>query len=56
MTIFDMKRLDRRLREISDPLGTGFPILRKVVAEVAEKHEMPVGKIVCEYVAWKWRK
>ena len=56
MTIFDMKRLDRRLREISDMLGTGFPIAKKVIAETAEKYDMPVSGVLQEYIAWKWKK
>ena len=56
MTIFDMKRLDRRLREISDMLGIGFPIVKKVIAETAEKYEMPVSEMLQEYIAWKWKK
>jgi hypothetical protein len=51
-----MKRLDRRLREISDLFGTGFPILKKVIAETAEKHEMTVDEVLQEYIAWKWKK
>ena len=56
MTILDMKHLDRRLREISDLFGTGFPIMKKVIAETAEKYEMPVSEMLQEYIAWKWKK
>jgi hypothetical protein len=56
MTILDMKHLDHRLREISDLFGTGFPIMKKVIAETAEKYEMPVNEMLQEYIAWKWKK
>ena len=56
MTIFDIKHLDRHLREISDPLWTGFPIFKKIIAETAEKYEMSISGVLQKYIAWRWRK
>lgn len=56
MTINDLKKLDKRLREIPDPLGTGYPTLRKVIDEYAQKNNLPVSDVVVQYTAWRWKK
>jgi hypothetical protein len=56
VTIEDLKKLDKRLREIPDPLGTGYPTLRKVIDECSQKNNMPVSNVVAQYTAWRWRK
>lgn len=56
VTGFDMKRLDRRLREVGDPFGTGFPIVKKIISETAERHNTTRTDLVQKYLAWKWRK
>ncbi len=56
MTIADLKRHDKRLREVKDPLGTGFRSVRKIMEEWAEESGLPIHDIVEQYVAWKWRR
>ena len=56
MTIIDIKHLDKRLREITDPFGTGFPIVKKLFAEAAHKHDLTVTGLVRKYLAWEWSK
>lgn len=56
MTINNLKRLDKRLRQIQDPLGTGWPVMQKVVEEFAEKYSLSASRITGQYVAWKMRK
>ena len=56
MTIEDLKKLDRRLREIQDPFGTGFPTLRAIAEERAKENGLSIHDLVEQYTAWKWRK
>ncbi len=56
MTIEDLKKLDKRLRQIQDPFGTGFPTLRKVGEELAEESGLSAHDIALQYLAWKWKK
>jgi dTDP-glucose pyrophosphorylase len=56
MTIEDLKRLDKRLRQIPDPFGYGFPTFRQTIIEVAEKYKLPVTDLAVQYTAWKWKK
>lgn len=56
MTVEDMKKFDKRLREIQDPIGLGFPTLRKTFVETAEKFEMSLTDLILQYSAWKWKK
>ena len=56
MTIEDLKKLDKKLREVQDPLGTGFPLFRRGMEDCAKEHNLPVRDIGNQYMAWKWRR
>jgi hypothetical protein len=56
MTAETLKKLDRKLRKITDPLGSGFPVLRKAVEEYAEQYETQPEEAMRQYILWKWRK
>lgn len=56
MTAETLKKLDRKLRKITDPLGNGFPVLRKAVEEYAEQYETQPEEAMRQYILWKWRK
>ena len=56
MTVDDLKKLDKRLQKVNDPLGNGFPVMYKIVMEVATQNDMPVDNLVLQYVGWKSRK
>jgi len=56
MTINDLKRFDKRLRQIQDPYGTGFEILRKLWLDYAKDNGMTVYQVGSQYAAWKGRK
>lgn len=56
MTGSDLKKHDKRLREIQDPLGAGFPTVRKIVEECAKESGLSVHNLVEQYIAWKWKK
>lgn len=56
MTIDNFKKLDKCLRQIQDPFGTGFPALQKLVDEWSMESGLSVHDLICQYIAWKWRK
>lgn len=56
MTVNDLKKLDRQLQQIQNPLGSGFPSVRKVADDWSAKTGLSVHKIALHYIAWKWKK
>ena len=56
MTIDDLKKLDRRLREVQDPIGSGLPAARKIFAKWAQERSLPIHDLAEQDIAWKWRK
>lgn len=56
MTSEDLKQYDKRVREIVDPFGTGFPKLRKLMEEWSEETGLSIHNMMEQYMAWKWRK
>ena len=53
MTQEEIKKLDRRIRSIEDPFGTGFLVLYKTVQAMAEFKGKSMGDIVRQYTSWK---
>lgn len=56
VTIEDVKKIDKRIRQIQDPFGTGFPTLRSIGEEWSRESGLPIYELVQQYVAWKWKK
>ena len=56
MTQEDLKKLDKKLRQVQDPFGLGFPAVRKIFEEAAERNGGAVEDLVRQYIHWKWRK
>lgn len=56
MTIDDLKKHDKRIREIQDPFGTGFPALRSLAEEWTKESGLSVHDLAEQYIAWKWKK
>jgi len=56
MTVEDLKKLDRQMRQIQDPFGAGLPSLHKLTEEWAQRCGTAVSDIVRQYAAWKGRK
>lgn len=56
MTVANLKRLDKYIRQIQDPFGTGFLILKRMIAETTEKYGLSASQLIQKYVAWKWVK
>ncbi len=53
MTQSEMKKLDKRIRTIIDPLGKGYPSVRKLIMEMAICKEDTESNIWKEFIGWK---
>lgn len=56
MTIDDLKKLDKQIRQIADPFGAGLPSLCKVFGDWSKENGAAVSDLVREYSAWKLKK
>jgi hypothetical protein len=56
MTVKDLKQLDKQLRKISNPFGTGFSVLRAFTEEFAKGQNLSTDDVVRQYIAWKQKK
>lgn len=52
----DLKQYDKKLRQIVDPFGAGFPVLRKLMDEYAREKGLSVHDLWEQHMSWKWRK
>lgn len=55
MTQEEIKKLEKRINTIQDPLGNGFPSLRKILQEIALTKNTTELSILQEYMDWKSR-
>lgn len=53
MTQDETKKLDKRIRNIIDPFGRGFPSLQKIVIEMAYQKDVNEMNIWRELIGWK---
>lgn len=53
MTVEELKRMDRRIRRVPDPFGSGFEIWMKILKEYAERNETSVTSIAMQHFAWR---
>lgn len=56
MTVKDLKRLDKQIKKISNPFGTGFSVLRAFTEEFAKGQNLSPNDVVRQYLAWKQKK
>ncbi len=56
MTLEELKKLDRHLREIPYPFGNDFSLLCKAFSEIARQLDLPASEVVKEYIDWKYDK
>ncbi|MGX8711618.1 MAG: hypothetical protein ACQGTM_15405 [bacterium] len=56
MNTEDLKRYDKRVKQIADPFGSGFPKLRKLMVEWAKDNNLSTHDLMEQYMAWKWKK
>ena len=55
MTQEEIKRLEKKISTIQDPLGKGFPSFRRVLQEMAFTKNAAELNILQEYMDWKSR-
>jgi hypothetical protein len=53
MTQEEIKKLEKKINTIQDPLGMGFPSLRKILQELALEKSTTELNILQEYMNWK---
>lgn len=56
MTLEELKKLDRHLREIPYPFGNDFLLLRKTFSETAQQLDLPTSEAIKQYIEWKYSK
>ncbi len=55
MTQEEIKKLDKRLRCVQDPWGTGFLAVYSTMRETAEANGNTIAELMRQYTAWKTR-
>ena len=53
MTQEDLKKFDKKLRTIKDPLGTGLMQLRKIIHEAADQYGLPESELMQIHSLWR---
>ena len=53
MTQDELKKLEKKINAIQDPLGKGFPSLRRVLQETAFTKSATELSVLQEYMDWK---
>jgi hypothetical protein len=53
MTQEEIKKFDKRIRNIQDPFGTGFLSLYTIIQEMAEYKGKSQNEIIRQYFIWK---
>ena len=56
VTEAELKRLDKQIRRIQDPLGAGLLAVKRILKITADQQITSVSEIIHRYVTWKWRK
>jgi len=53
MTQEDLKKFDKKLRTIKDPLGTGLMQLRKIIHEAVDQYGLPESELMQIHSLWR---
>lgn len=56
MTQDDLKKLDKRIRQIQDPFGTGFQMLIRLWRDCAKNNGITMCEVGRQYAAWKMKR
>lgn len=56
MTVNELKKLDKKIREISYPFGANFLILRKIIELTAMEKGLQPSAVIAQYILWKYYK
>lgn len=55
MTQEELKKLEKRIYAIQEPLGNGFPSFRRILQEMAVSKKTTELNILQEFMDWKSR-
>ena len=55
MTQEEIKKLDKKIRLVQDPFGTGFRTVYKIYQEASTSVGIPLSDMIRQYVAWKMK-
>lgn len=55
MTQDEIKKLDKRIRSVQDPFGTGFPSVYTILRQAAELKSEHVVELTRQYFLWKMK-
>ncbi|MDF2631830.1 MAG: hypothetical protein K0Q85_426 [Caproiciproducens sp.] len=53
MTQEEIKKLDKKVRAVQDPFGTGFQMVYKIYHETSISVGIPLSDMIRQYVTWK---
>lgn len=53
MTPEDLKKIDRKVRAIEYPFGENYPLLRRVLADYADRKGTTISEVMNQYIIWK---
>jgi len=53
MTQDEIKKIDKMVRSINDPFGTGYPRLEKIRQEIAIKYGISESELYRLFASWK---
>ena len=56
MTQEEIKKMDRRIQQVKDPLGTGFPSFYRLLDDMAQKKGESREEILRQLIVWKSKK
>lgn len=55
MTQDELKKLDKKVRQVQDPFGMGFPSMRKLFEETSAQKKVTRDDLIKYYIAWKMK-
>ena len=55
MTLEELKKMDKAIRQIHDPYGKGCPTLLRLMKEYAVKNETSVTNVAMQHLAWRMK-
>lgn len=53
MTQEEIKKMDRRIQQVKDPFGTGFPSFSRLLDDMAQKKGESREEILRQLIVWK---
>lgn len=53
MTLEELKKMDKAIRQVRDPFGTGYQTWMKIMKEYADKNGTSVTSVAMQHLAWR---